>query len=178
MAKPKGHEAWSLPDARDLKEPERYKAVVAFLGECGPDTRRAVVRWVIASELDEARVSYRDASDDGEVYRAALVKRAGVSLKRTAEDVDAHLHGLELVRRMVTLAVGVVGSVETAGRALDAALGALRDVAGPWRDARAGAEYGHGIASLDGDEARVARLRQEAQRIHDQWTAKASAKKA
>ena len=176
-AKPKGHEAWSLPDPRGMKEPERYKAAVAFLGECGPDTRRAVVRWVVAAELDEARVAYRDASDDGEVYKAALVKRAGVSTKHAAEDMDAHLHGLTLVRGVVALAIEVVASTETSARALDAVLEGLRDIAGPWRDARAGAEHGHGIASLDGDESRVARLRQEAQRLHDQWTAKASAKK-
>lgn len=165
-------EAWALPDAKKLTERGRYDAVVKVLDGASPQTRRGVIRWIVSAELETARDAYKTAFTAGEAYRAKLLRLAGATTKRAADVMDEHMRGLELAAAMTAHAVALAGSTSAAGDGLRAALEALVTLAGPWRDARAGAPEGHGIASLDPDESRVARLREESRRLHERWAQK------
>lgn len=173
-------EAWTAPDPKGLSERKRYEALVKLLDGAKAETRRAVVRWVVAAELDEAREAYREAHEAGEAYKAKLLRLAGVSTKRAAESLAEHQYGLGLAVEVSALAVRVSTSLDMAGEGMVRALDQLQTLAGPWKDARAGVERGHGIEGIDDKPERVARLRDEARLLHERWTAKqeeAAAKK-
>lgn len=163
-------EAWTAPDPKGLTERKRYEALVKLLDGAKPDTRHAVVRWVVAAELDGARDAYKQAHDADETYKAKLLRLAGVSTKRAAESLAEHQYGLELAVEVSALAVRVSTSLDMAGEGLVKALAQLQTLAGPWKDARAGAERGHGVEGIDDKPERVARLRDEARVLHERWS--------
>ena len=169
-------EAWSAPDPKSITERGRYEALVKLLDGSKPQTRRAVVRWVVAAELDSAREAYREVFEASEAYKAKLIRLAGVGTKRVAEMLAEHQRGLELALDVTALAVQIAHSTDAAGYSLALTLESLHALAGPWKDARAGAEQGHGIASLDDDTKRVSRLREQAQVLHERWVASEAAR--
>lgn len=139
-------------------ELERWEELKQAIADASPDMRWRAAGYAIRMELEYARRQLRIARNiANEPYKADLIARNGVDLRKAVERLEDRLGGLyDYVRPMDVILTGV----EQAWQAVEHCQRTLGRVVSPWRDTARGAEKGIGIPGYDTPEG-VERARQQ-----------------
>jgi len=156
------------PPAGPLSEDQRVQGIRRLLDGASPTVRRAAISLALDGSLSAARRDYAKVYDDGEQYKAQLIRANGMALRESAERLDAGLELLTDLLKLSALAVQAAGEVEVRQRALGLAMAQLAAVCGPWRDTMPGIERGEGLSQYDNAEG-VAAIKEQARRLHEAY---------
>ncbi len=165
------------PPGGPLSEDQRVAGLRKLLDGASPAVRRAAISLAIHADLEAARRAYAKVYEDGERFKADLIRANGKAARQTAERLGEAFDVSAALVEVAGLLVQVTGETEARAGTLALVMAQLGAVCGPWRDVQPGREAGAGLSGYDEPDA-VAHAKADAVRIHEQYLARQARKSA